>query len=71
NLPEAGVERIQEMLGAIAALFAEGKLKPLPLRTFPLDSASDALRFIAQARHVGKVVLVPTQRRGMVDPDGA
>ena len=71
NLPEAGVERIQEMLGAIAALFAEGKLKPLPLRTFPLDNASDALRFIAQARHVGKVVLVPTQRRGMVDPDGA
>ena len=71
NLPEAGVERIQEMLGSIAALFAQGKLKPLPLRTFPLDCASDALRFIAQARHVGKVVLVPAKRRSMVEPDGA
>ncbi|WP_454674681.1 amino acid adenylation domain-containing protein [Achromobacter pestifer] len=71
NLPEAGVETIQQMLTSIATLFAEGKLKPLPLRTFPLDCASDALRFIAQARHVGKVVLVPMKRRSMVEPDGA
>ncbi|MBA3774198.1 MAG: amino acid adenylation domain-containing protein, partial [Ramlibacter sp.] len=71
NLPEAGPERIQEMLVSLAGLFAEGKLKPLPIRTFPMDAASDALRFIAQARHVGKVVLVPVQQRGLVQPDGA
>ncbi len=71
NLPEAGPERIQEMLATLAALFAEGRLKPLPLRTFPMNSASDALRFIAQARHVGKVVLVPPQQRRLIDPNGA
>ncbi|MES2939249.1 MAG: amino acid adenylation domain-containing protein [Pseudomonadota bacterium] len=71
NLPEAGVERIHQMMDTLAGLFAEGKLKPLPIRTFPMNQASDALRFIAQARHVGKVVLVPAQQRGLVNPDGA
>lgn len=71
NLPEAGPDRIQEMLTSIAGLFAEGKLKPLPIRTFPMDCASDALRFIAQARHVGKVVLVPVQQRRFISPEGA
>jgi polyketide synthase 12 len=28
-----------------------------------MNCASDALRFIAQAKHVGKVVLVPAQQR--------
>ncbi|MER7833796.1 amino acid adenylation domain-containing protein [Streptomyces sp. NPDC095602] len=71
NLPEAGPDLIQRMLVAIAALFDERKLTPLPLRTFPLTQASDALRFIAQARHVGKVVLVPARQRQFVRPDGA
>lgn len=71
NLPEAGQERIQEMLLALAPLFAEGKLKPLPLKTYPINRASDALRFIAQAKHIGKVVLLPVQQQQFVDPDGA
>jgi len=71
NLPEAGPDRIQQMLVSIAALFAEGRLKPLPIRTFPMNCASDALRFIAQAKHVGKVVLVPAQQRRLIRPDGA
>lgn len=71
NLPEAGPDRIYEMLVALADLFAAGKLKPLPRRTFPMNCASDALRFMAQARHVGKVVLVPAQQRSLVQPDGA
>ncbi|WP_296358928.1 polyketide synthase [Ramlibacter sp.] len=71
NLPEAGVERIHQMMDTLAGLFAEGKLKPLPIRTFPMNQTSDALRFIAQARHIGKVVLVPAQQRGLVNPDGA
>ena len=35
----------------------EGRLKPLPLHAFPLSRAADAFRFMAQARHIGKVVL--------------
>ncbi|WP_274563534.1 polyketide synthase [Streptomyces spiramyceticus] len=71
NLPEAGPDLIQRMLVSIAELFTQGKLAPLPLRAFPMTHASDGLRFIAQARHVGKVVLVPAQQRQFVRPDGA
>jgi NADPH:quinone reductase-like Zn-dependent oxidoreductase/NAD(P)-dependent dehydrogenase (short-subunit alcohol dehydrogenase family)/SAM-dependent methyltransferase/aryl carrier-like protein len=50
---------------ACAALFdrvlAEvqgGRLKPLPLQTFALTQAAEGFRCMAQAKHVGKVVLV-------------
>ncbi|MBL1083714.1 amino acid adenylation domain-containing protein [Streptomyces actinomycinicus] len=71
NLPEAGPDLIQRMLVSIAELFTQGKLAPLPLRAFPMTHTSDGLRFIAQARHVGKVVLVPAQQRQFVRQDGA
>ena len=70
NLPEAGPQCIQEMLLQIAPLLAEGKLKPLPIKTFPINRASDALRFIAQAKHIGKVVLTPSKQQRLIDPDG-
>ena len=71
NLPEAGPDLTQEMLRSIVRLFADGELVPLPLRTFAMTKTSDALRFMAQARHVGKVVLVPTEQREFVRTDGA
>ncbi|MEU3504435.1 thioester reductase domain-containing protein, partial [Streptomyces hundungensis] len=71
NLPEAGPDLIQRMLASIAELFTQGTLAPLPLRAFPMTHTSDALRFMAQARHVGKVVLVPAERRELVRADGA
>lgn len=71
NLPEAGPDLIQEMLLSLSHLFASGKLKPLPRRTFPMKGASDALRFMAQARHVGKIVLIPAQQQNPLQTDGA
>jgi amino acid adenylation domain-containing protein/thioester reductase-like protein len=71
NLPDAGADLIREMLVSVATLFAEGKLKPLPLKTFPMKDAPDAMRWMAQAKHVGKVVLVPTRRDGLIRSDGA
>ncbi|NES02959.1 MAG: amino acid adenylation domain-containing protein [Okeania sp. SIO2F4] len=37
--------------------FADGSLKPLPVKVFPLDNVIDAFRFMAGAKHIGKVVL--------------
>ncbi|MBL1110394.1 amino acid adenylation domain-containing protein [Streptomyces sp. 5-8] len=71
NLPEAGPDLIQRMLVSIAELFTQGKLAPLPLRAFPMTHTSDGLRFIAQARHVGKVVLLPARQQQFIHPDGA
>ncbi len=39
-----------------------GALRPLPLQPFPLEQASAAFRFMAMARHVGKVVLTGLDR---------
>ena len=37
--------------------FEKGELRPLPVVEFDLGEAQDAFRFMAQARHIGKVVL--------------
>ena len=47
---------LDEIVGALD----RGELQPLPARRFPLEHAVDAFRFMAQARHVGKVVLMAT-----------
>ena len=44
-------------LARMVDLVDGGDLSPLPVRAFPLDRIDDAFRFMAQARHVGKVVI--------------
>jgi acyl transferase domain-containing protein/NADPH:quinone reductase-like Zn-dependent oxidoreductase len=48
---------LRPMLDEILAAFADGSLRPLPVTIFPLDKIDDAMRFMAQARHVGKIIL--------------
>ncbi|MGZ5049882.1 MAG: thioester reductase domain-containing protein [Methylobacter sp.] len=46
--------------GGIAALladFADGRLQPLPYRLFARSETADAFRYMAQAKHKGKVLL--------------
>ena len=57
DLFEAGPERIQQMLDELAALFGEDVLQPLPVTRFDVRRAPAALRYLSQARHVGKVVM--------------
>ena len=48
---------VVELLADLARSFDAGAYRPLPLTTFPVERAADAFRHMAQARHVGKVVL--------------
>ncbi|HEX6344774.1 MAG TPA: SDR family NAD(P)-dependent oxidoreductase, partial [Umezawaea sp.] len=57
DLAEAGPDRIQEMFAEVVALFEDGVLHPLPVRTWDVRRAAEAFRFMSQAKHVGKVVL--------------
>jgi polyketide synthase 12 len=57
DLFESGPDRIQQMLAELAALFGEEVLRPLPVTTFDVRRAPAALRYLSQARHVGKVVM--------------
>jgi NADPH:quinone reductase-like Zn-dependent oxidoreductase/acyl carrier protein len=65
-LTESVPERLGGMLEAIVDLFEAGALHPLPMRTWPMTAASEAFRFMSQARHIGKIVLT----RPGIDPEG-
>ena len=56
---EANADRnlLRPMLDEILAAIADGSLRPLPVTVFPLDDVRDAMRYMAQARHIGKIVL--------------
>jgi len=47
----------QALFADVMAAVQRGELKPLPLHAFPLERGGEAFRFMAQARHTGKVVL--------------
>ena len=58
------------MLHDVVASFRSGELRPLPLHAFPAAHAVDAFRFMAQARHIGKVVVVHRPSPGTARADG-
>ncbi|MFF7653931.1 SDR family NAD(P)-dependent oxidoreductase [Streptomyces sp. NPDC007983] len=65
----AGPDRIGQMLGELSELFVSGALVPPPVRVWPLCRAREALRYLSQARHTGKLVLdvpAPVDREGTV-----
>jgi NADPH:quinone reductase-like Zn-dependent oxidoreductase len=64
---DAGPDRIAEIFAGLRPLFTAGILPPLPLTCFDIRAAADGYRHLAQARHVGKVVLILPRR---LDPDG-
>ncbi|GAB1639957.1 type I polyketide synthase [Krasilnikovia sp. MM14-A1259] len=57
ELSEAGPQRIGEMLHRIVELVDAGELALLPTRAWDVRRAREAMRFMSQARHTGKLVL--------------
>jgi candicidin polyketide synthase FscB len=57
DLSEAGPARLGEILAAVTGLLAAGELAPLPVRCWDVRRAPEAFRFMARARHAGKIVL--------------
>ncbi|MBI2838245.1 MAG: type I polyketide synthase [Acidobacteria bacterium] len=49
--------RCASLLREVVRLVDEGTLRPLPLQTFPISESSTAFRTMAQAKHIGKIVL--------------
>ncbi|MGW6534169.1 SDR family NAD(P)-dependent oxidoreductase, partial [Streptomyces venezuelae] len=64
---DAGPDLIEVMMRDLGERFTSGALDPLPVRSWPLDRAREAFRFMSQAKHTGKLVLdVPAP----LDPEG-
>jgi polyketide synthase 12 len=57
DLMRADPERLGETLGELMRLLRDGVLRPLPVTTWAAGRVADALRYMAQARHTGKVVV--------------
>ena len=57
EVSNANPKQITQMLRHLMTQFEAGSLQPLPKTVFPIESAPDAFRYMAQARHIGKVVL--------------
>ncbi|MEC9465245.1 MAG: SDR family NAD(P)-dependent oxidoreductase, partial [Myxococcota bacterium] len=67
DLSEAGVEALSGMLNKLGDYFERGELKPLTFSAYDLRDAGSAFRFMANARHVGKLVLTMPRER---EPQG-
>ncbi len=47
----------RQVLEEVMALFADGKLRPIPFCTAPIARAAEAFRSMQQSRHIGKIVV--------------
>ncbi len=50
---------VRAMFETLVADVSSGALRPLPVRSFPLSESVAAFRYMAAARHVGKIALIP------------
>ncbi|MFX0581077.1 type I polyketide synthase, partial [Nocardia nepalensis] len=57
DLAEVEPQRLEQMLVEVVGLLQTGVLHRLPVKTWDVRRASEALRYLSQARHIGKVVL--------------
>src|SRR5262249_48764137 len=48
---------IQGLMAELMKDFDNGLLKPLPLTVFPIEQVTDTFRYMAQAKHIGKIVV--------------
>nr|WP_317987129.1 SDR family NAD(P)-dependent oxidoreductase [Streptomyces kanamyceticus] len=57
DLAQVDPDRVAALLAELQILFERGVLEPLPVRVWDVRRAPEALRFMSQARHTGKLVL--------------
>lgn len=50
---------LEEAMQAIGGWLAEGKIKPPPVTTYPLERVADAHRDLESGKTIGKLILVP------------
>lgn len=62
---------IAEILATVIQQIAQNRLEALPQTVFPAEQSADAFRCMAQARHVGKIVIEHAERDGALrfDPE--
>nr|WP_163645816.1 type I polyketide synthase [Mycobacterium conspicuum] len=67
DLAGATTESVRPAWAALTEMFAAGALTPLPTTSYGLTNAIRAFRDMSQARHTGKIVLIPP---AVLNPEG-
>ncbi len=62
---------IATLFAELRKQFMEGKLQPLPHKVFPITQADAAFRYMAQAKHIGKIVISLPASNQVVKADGS
>jgi NADPH:quinone reductase-like Zn-dependent oxidoreductase len=57
--PENKALIISEVEKNVWPAIAEGKVKPVVYKSFPLAEAAEAHRLMESSKHIGKILLVP------------
>ncbi|MFB8280319.1 SDR family NAD(P)-dependent oxidoreductase [Nocardia colli] len=57
DLADLSAQHLQRILSELFALFEAGVLQPLPVTQWDVRRTPEVLRFVSQARHIGKNVL--------------
>ena len=66
DLSEVPSEEIHKMLKEITLLFKKKQVRTLPFKEFQLNQASKAFRHMSQAKHIGKIIIIPTKSRSLM-----
>tara|TARA_R110002050_G_scaffold39799_1_gene97540 strand:- start:80644 stop:87090 length:6447 start_codon:yes stop_codon:yes gene_type:complete len=70
NEIEATPDLLRDLLEEVLRDIEKGALSPLPNHNFGLDQAANAMRFMASAKHIGKIVLrIPPQANANIRED--
>ena len=56
------------LLARLMSRVASGEIQPLPVRVFPIGEATEAFRYMAEARHIGKICLSLSRPDAAVAP---
>jgi len=58
----------RDLLRDVMRYVEDGTLRPLPHRIFPISEVASAFRYMAQARHIGKIVLSLRDPEALIAP---
>lgn len=69
TLPAERPKQMRKLTAEVEALIAKGVYPPLNNTRFPVTKAAEALRTLAKARHIGKVIVTLDEPELMVEQD--
>ncbi|KAK5584623.1 hypothetical protein RB653_006237 [Dictyostelium firmibasis] len=61
---------ISRILKSVSKALAENKLKPIPITTYKIEDVKEAIEYINQRKHIGKIVLDHSSTHNSIGSDG-